>query len=95
MDIFLKYESHLKFKDEKLEKAKVLSKFFNLDKTFLNFIDVHDTSVTKDCGTNDLDLYLIDSNTGRVKVTIKEYFDNLKILQPEFAVIPFEAVINY
>lgn len=81
LDIFEKY--HSQFPNEK----KVLNSYLKIDKIILGFSDY-----ISDFGTNDTELYYINSTTGKVKITLKEYLKNLSILNPQYAFAPFEYV---
>ena len=81
LDIFEKY--HSQFPNEK----KVLNSYLKIDKIILGFSDY-----ISDFGTNDKELYYINSNTGKVKITLKEYLKNLSILNPQYAFAPFEYI---
>ena len=64
LDIFDKY--HSQFPSEK----KVLNKYLKLDNIILGFGDY-----SPDFGTSEVETYLINSNTGKVKITLKEYIN--------------------
>jgi hypothetical protein len=81
LDIFDKY--HSKFPKEK----KVLNNYLKIPNIILGFGDYN-----SDYGSNDLETYFINSNTGKVKITLKEYIKYLFILNPQYAIIPFEYV---
>ena len=81
LDIFDKY--HSKFPKEK----KVLNNYLKIPNIILGFGDYY-----SDYGSNDLETYFINSNTGKVKITLKEYIKYLFILNPQYAIIPFEYV---
>ena len=81
LDIFDKY--HSKFPKEK----KVLNNYLKISNIILGFGDYY-----SDYGSNDLETYFINSNTGKVKITHKEYIKYLFILNPQYAIIPFEYV---
>ena len=81
LDIFEKY--HSKFPKEK----RVLNSYLKLSNIILGFGDYN-----PDYGSNDLETYFINSNTGKVKITLKEYIKYLFILNPQYALVPFEYV---
>ena len=81
LDIFEHY--HSQFPNEK----KVLNTYLKLDQIMLGFTDY-----LSDFGTNEVGLYLINSNTGKVKITLKEYIKYLFIMNPQYAIVPFEYV---
>jgi hypothetical protein len=81
LDIFEKY--HSQFPNEK----KVLNSYLKIDKIILGFSDY-----ISDFGANDTEFYYINSNTGKVKITLKEYIKNLSIMNPQYAFAPFEYV---
>jgi len=81
LDIFDKY--HSKFPKEK----RVLNSYLKLSNIILGFGDYN-----PDYGSNDLETYFINSNTGKVKITLKEYIKYLFIMNPQYAVVPFEYV---
>ena len=81
LDIFDKY--HSKFPKEK----RVLNSYLKLPNIILDFGDYN-----PDYGSNDLETYFINSNTGKVKITLKEYIKYLFILNPQYALVPFEYV---
>lgn len=64
-----------------------MNSYLKIDKIILGFSDY-----ISDFGTNDTELYYINSNTGKVKITIKEYLKNLTIMNPQYAFAPFEYV---
>ena len=79
LDIFEKY--HSQFPKEK----KVLNNYLKLDNIILGFGDY-----SSDFGTSDLETYFINSTTGKVKITLKEYIKYLFIMNPQYFIIPFE-----
>ena len=81
LDIFDKY--HSKFPKEK----RVLNSYLKLSNIILGFGDYN-----PDYGSNDLETYFINSNTGKVKITLKEYIKYLFILNPQYTIVPFEYV---
>ena len=81
LDIFDKY--HSKFPKEK----RVLNSYLKLPNIILGFGDYN-----PDYGSNDLETYFINSNTGKVKITLKEYIKYLFILNPQYTIVPFEYV---
>ena len=81
LDIFEKY--HSQFPNEK----KVLNKYLKLNNTILGFGDY-----SPDFGTSELETYFINSNTGKVKITLKEYIKYLFIMNPQYALVPYEFV---
>ena len=81
LDIFEKY--HSKFPKEK----RVLNSYLKLPNIILGFGDYN-----PDYGSNDLETYFINSNTGKVKITLKEYIKYLFILNPQYTIVPFEYV---
>ena len=81
LDIFDHY--HSQFPNEK----KVLNTYLKLDQIILGFTDY-----LSDFGTNEIESYLINSNTGKVKLTLKEYIKYLFIMNPQYAILPFEYV---
>ena len=81
LDIFDKY--HSQFPSEK----KVLNKYLKLDNIILGFGDY-----SPDFGTSEVETYLINSNTGKVKITLKEYIKYLFIMNPQYAIVPYEFV---
>ena len=81
LDIFEKY--HSQFPNEK----KVLNSYLKIDNIILGFNDY-----LSDFGANELEIYFINSNTGKVKITLKEYIKNLFIMNPQYAILPFEYV---
>ena len=83
LDIFEKY--HSKFPKEK----KVLNNYLKIDQIILGFGDY-----SPDFGISDLETYFINSTTGKVKITLKEYLKYLFIMNPQYAILPFEFVPN-
>lgn len=81
LDIFDKY--HSQFPSDK----KVLNNYLKLDNIILGFGDY-----SPDFGTSDLETYLINSTTGKVKITLKEYIKYLFIMNPQYVILPFEYV---
>ena len=81
LDIFEKYHSH--FPNEK----KVLNSYLKIDQIVLGFNDY-----LSDFGTNETEVYFLNSNTGKVKITLKEYLKNLFIMNPQYAMLPYEYV---
>lgn len=81
LDIFEKY--HSQFPNEK----KVLNSYLKIDNIILGF-----NEYLSDFGANELEIYFINSNTGKVKITLKEYIKNLFIMNPQYAILPFEYV---
>ena len=81
LDIFDKY--HSKFPKEK----RILNSYLKLSNIILGFGDYN-----PDYGSNDLETYFINSNTGKVKITLKEYIKYLFILNPQYTIVPFEYV---
>ena len=81
LDIFEKY--HSQFKSEK----KVLNNYLKLDQIFLGFGDY-----SPDFGTSDLETYFLNSTTGKVKITLKEYIKYLFIMNPQYVIVPYEFV---
>lgn len=95
MECFPKYldSLELNIEDESTQdRNRVLTKFFNLKNTYLSFMDYNEDN--NDNGVNDDDTLIINSTTGKTKVSIQDYVKNLKILDPDVAVMPFEYV-NY
>jgi hypothetical protein len=84
LDIFEKF-------NEKVKPANgVIKEYFHIDNSYLSF---HDSNcVTADLGSSEENLYLLQTNTGKTKITTQEYIKFLKILSPTLAVIPFEYV---
>ena len=83
LDIFEKY--HSQFQNSK----KVLNEYLKIDQIILGFNDY-----LSDFGMNEPENYLINSNTGKVKITLKEYLKFLFIMNPQYALLPFEYVPN-
>ena len=81
LDIFENY--HTQFPSEK----KVLNKYLKLDNIILGFGDY-----LSDFGSSELETYFINSTTGKVKLTLKEYFKFLFIMNPQGIIVPFEYV---
>ena len=79
LDILEKY--HSQFPNEK----NVLNSYLKLDDIILGFGDY-----SSDFGTSDLETYFINSNTGKVKITLKEYIKYLFIMNPQYLIVPFE-----
>jgi hypothetical protein len=89
LDIFDQYN----LKQIKGEENRLLSKFFKLDYVYLSFMA--SSEATKDIGTNDDHVYLLNTNTGKTKVTTKEFIKHVVMLNPDYFDIPFEYVIFY
>ena len=83
LDIIENY--HGQFPTEK----HVLNAYLKLDKIILGFNDYLDNF-----GSSDNENYLINSNTGKVKITLKEYMKYLLIMNPQYSIVPFEFVPN-
>ena len=83
LDIFEKY--HSQFPNEK----KVLNSYLKIDNIILGF-----NEYLSDFGANELEIYFINSNTGKVKITLKEYIKNLFIMNPQYVILPFEYIPN-
>ena len=81
LDIFDRY--HSQFPNEK----NVLNSYLKIDQIILGFNDY-----LSDFGMNEPEIYLINSNTGKVKITLKEYIKYLFIMNPQYAFLPFEYV---
>ena len=81
LDIIEKY--HSTFPNQK----KVLNSYLKLDEIILGFNDY-----LSDFGTNDTENYFLNSNTGKVMITLKEYIKFLFITNPQYALLPFEYV---
>ena len=79
LDIFEKY--HSQFPSQKT----VLNNYLKINNIILGFGDY-----SSDFGTSDLETYFINSNTGKVKITLKEYVKYLFIMNPQYMIIPFE-----
>jgi hypothetical protein len=86
LDIFDKY-------NEKFKPSNgVIQEYFHLENSYLSF---HDSgAVSSDLGCGEDNIYLLQTNTGKTKVTTQEYIKFLKILNPTFTVCPFEYVRN-
>ena len=83
LDIFEKY--HSQFPNSK----NVLNEYLKIDQIILGFNDY-----LSDFGMNEPEIYLINSNTGKVKITLKEYIKILFIMNPQYVILPFEYVPN-
>ena len=81
LDIFERY--HSQFPNEK----KVLNTYLKIDQIILGFNDY-----LSDFGTNEAEIYFLNSNTGKVKLSLKEYLKMLFIMNPQYAILPFEYV---
>jgi hypothetical protein len=81
LDIFEKY--HSTFPNQK----KVLNTYLKIDEIILGF-----NEYLSDFGTNELEKYFLNSNTGKVLITLKEYIKYLFIMNPQYAILPFEYV---
>ena len=81
LDIIEKYHSHYP------DKKNILNSYLKLDKIILGFSDY-----LSDFGSNDQDSYLINSTTGKVKITLSEYIKYLFIMNPQYNIVPFEYV---
>ena len=79
LDIFEKYHSQIP------KEKKVLNNYLKLDNIILGFGDY-----SSDFGTSDLETYFINSTTGKVKITLKEYIKYLFIMNPQYFILPFE-----
>lgn len=95
------FECFKRFHKEKIEFAnnqnlkdedtRLLTNFFHLQNTYLSFMDYNDDN--SDNGINAENYFIVNSSNGKSKVSIQDYFKYLEILNPNFAVIPFEYVI--
>jgi hypothetical protein len=93
-------ESFKRFHKEKIESVnnqnlkdedtRLLTKFFHLNKTYLSFMDYNDDNSYN--GINSENYLMVNSSTGKSKVSIQDYLKFLEILNPNFAVMPFEYV---
>ena len=81
LDIFEKY--HSQFPNDK----KVLNSYLKIDQIILGFNDY-----LSDFGANEDEVYFLNSTTGKVKINLKEYFTNLFIMNPQYALLPYEYV---
>jgi hypothetical protein len=88
LDIFEEYY----VKRRSGEENRLLSKYFKLDNVYLSFMSSNEA--TKDIGTNNEHVYLLNTNTGKTKVTTKEFIKYVDLLKPDFFDIPFEYVIS-
>jgi len=96
-------ECFKKFQKEKIEttntlnsseeETRLLTKFFHLNKTYLSFIDYNQDN--SDNGINSENFLLVNSTTGKSKVSIQDYLKYLEILNPNIAEIPFEFVKSF
>ena len=76
--------------EEEIERERLLSKFFNLKNTYLSFIDSNEDN--DENGTNNEKYLIVNATNGKSKVSISEFVEDLKILNPNVAVLPFEYV---
>ena len=81
LDIFTEYHKR------NPEAKNLLTDYFKQDNIYLGFTDYLD-----DLGANDEHSYLVNSSTGKSKITDSEYLKYLVMLNPKYAVIPFEYV---
>ena len=81
LDIFENY--HSQFPNER----NVLNKYLKIDNIILGFGDY-----LSDFGSSEQENYFINSTTGKVKITLKEYFKYLFIMNPQMIITPFEYV---
>ena len=81
LDIFDNY--HSQFPNEK----KVLNSYLKLDQIILGFGDY-----LSDFGSSEIESYFLNSNTGKVKISLKDYIKYLFIMNPQYSIIPFEYV---
>ena len=79
LDIFENF--HFQFPNEK----KLLNSYLKIDQIILGFNDY-----LSDFGNSELEAYFLNSNTGKVKITLEEYLKNLFIMNPQYVILPFE-----
>jgi hypothetical protein len=70
---------------------KLLSEYFKIDYVYLSFMDSND--VSSDLGSNEIAVYYLNTNTGKVKVTSEEYLKFTNIFNADLNVVPHEYVI--
>ncbi len=97
LDIFEKYNEHLNNKpittEERITKQshRLLSKYFKLSNVYLSFTD-YNMSNSKEIGSNLDNVFYLNSNTGKSKITTTEFMKYLKFFNPEFCEVPYELV---
>ena len=65
----------------------MLNSYLKIDQIILGFNDY-----LSDFGINETEIYFLNSNTGKVKLSLKEYLKTLFIMNPQYAILPFEYV---
>lgn len=86
-------ETLRKFNEKKMQNnppERLLSKFFKLKNTYLSFIDCNDDN--DDNGTNNEKYLIVNASNGKSKVSISQFSEDLKMLKPNVAVLPYEYV---
>ena len=81
LDIFENY--HFQFPNEK----KLLNSYLKIGQIILGFNDY-----LSDFGNNELEIYFLNSNTGKVKITLTEYIKYIFIMNPQYTIFPFEFI---
>ena len=81
LDIFDDYHKHFP------EKTDLLKEYFKIDKIYLGF-----TEYLGDYGSSEEHSYLVNSSTGKSKITDKEFLKYIQMFNPLFTVLPFEYV---
>jgi hypothetical protein len=71
-------------------EERIISKFFNLKNTYLSFIDCNDDN--DENGTNNEKYLILNASNGKSKILISEFAEDLNILNPNVAILPFEYV---
>ena len=83
IEIFKKYK-------ESTGKNEILKEYFNLEKVFVSLYTEEDTKL--ELGSNDSNSVTVISSNGKAKLDFLTYINNLNILGPELAVVPYEHV---
>lgn len=83
IDIFNKYH-------ESKNSNNILKDFFNLEKVFISIYTEEDTKL--ELGSNDINSVTVISSNGKAKLEFLTYINNINILSPELAVVPYEHV---
>ncbi len=87
---FLNNIEILKKFHESKGSSNILKDFFNLDNVFVSLYTEEDTKL--DLGSNDVNSITVISSNGKAKLEFLTYINNLNILSPDLAIVPYEHV---
>lgn len=78
-----------RFHEEK-NSSNILKDLFNLDKVIVSLYSEEDIKI--ELGSNDQNSITVISSNGKTKLEFSTYINNLRLLSPDLAVVPYEHV---